>query len=96
MAKRHYDDRNNLLAELKYRKAMADNAISATFSAYMMLSCLVLHEDFELDEENMQAYVDGFYKRMDLYHEGKLTVDSLQKDLLEKVGVYVEPPKVEV
>lgn len=92
MAK-HYDNKNQLLAEMKRLRDTADKAISGAFSAYMMISCMVLYEDFEYDSENMQAYVDGFYKRLDMYHDGKLTVDGLQKDLLDKIGVYVEPPR---
>lgn len=95
MAKRHYDNKNDLLAEMKRRKDMADKAVSATYTMYMMLACLILYEDFEYDEENIQAFVDGFEKRFDLYEQGKLTVDDMACELLEKVGVVVELPKFE-
>lgn len=96
MGKKHYDNARDIIATMKKNKALADNAISSTFSAYMMMACMVLYEDFEYDQENIQAFVNGIYNKLDEYRDGKLTVNGLEKDLLEKCGVVVEKPNFEV
>lgn len=91
MAK-HYDNKNQLLEELKRRKLMADNAIAATFTSYMMLSCMVLFEEFNYDQDDIVKFRDEIYKRLDLYHDGKLTVSDIESTLLNDLGVYIEKP----
>lgn len=96
MAKKskHYDNSRDLLMAMKRTKMQADNAVSATFSAYMMLGCLVLFEDLGFREKRLRTFISGFYKRMDDYHNGTLTMSDVSKKLMEEVNVYVEPPRV--
>lgn len=94
MAK-HYDDKNYLLAEMKRRKLQAEKAIHSTFTAYMMLSCLTLNDDLKLEQEDIEKFINGIYKRIEEYESGNLTLDSMQKRLLDEVGVVVEMPKYE-
>lgn len=94
MAK-HYDNKNNIIAEMKRSRYRADAAVSATFTAYMMIACLVLYEDLKFRSDRLKKFINGFYKRLDMYNAGTLTVDGMEKKLLEEAGVYIEPPKVD-
>lgn len=91
MAKKHFDNKNDLLAELKRRKSMADNCVSATYTMYMMMACSVLLEDFEYDSDTIENFLAGFSKRFDAYERGELTVDSMDQNLKD-AGIYVELP----
>lgn len=92
---KHYDNKNDLIRELKRQKFHTDHAVAATFTAYMMLATLTLYEDLGFREKRLLKFVNGFYHRLDLYNEGKLTVDSIQKTLLEKAGVVVEGVRID-
>ena len=87
---KHYDNKNDLISQLKRQKYHTENAVAATFTAYMMLATLTLYEDLGFREKRLMKFVNGFYNRLDLYHDGKLTVDEIEKTLLEKAGVVVE------
>lgn len=93
---KHYDNKHDLIARLKSNKVHddVDTAVAATFSAYMMLATLTLHEDLGFGEEQLRQYVDGIYKRIEEHERGTLTVDDMEKTLLEKAGVVVEPPRI--
>ena len=88
--KKHFDNKNDLISQLKQQRYRTDNAIAATFTAYMMLATMGLYEDLGFREKRLIKFVNGFYDRLDLYHEGKLTVAEMEKTLLEKAGVVVE------
>lgn len=94
MSNRHYDDKNDLLRELKKRKLMADNAITATFSTYMIMSLFTLMTDFEYDQENVEAYRECFLNHLAEYEDGKLTVKEMEKQLFDNLGVLVEMPQM--
>lgn len=94
MSRKHYDNKNDLLRELKRRKEMADNSVAITFTAYMNLTLYTLMEDFEYDGENVEAFRDLFLKHLEEYEEKKLTLDTLTKELYDRLGVAVEMPKL--
>ena len=92
---KHYDNKNDLISQLRKQKYRTEKAIEATFTAYMMLATLTLYEDLGFREKRLLKFVNGFYDRLALYEDGKLTVDSIQKTLLEKAGVVVEGVHIE-
>lgn len=92
MSKKHYDNKNDLLNELRKRKTMADNAITATFTTYMIMSLYTLMDDFEYDQENVEAYRECFLNHLAEYEEGKLSVNEMEKQLFDNLGVLVEMP----
>ena len=87
---KHYDNKNDLISQLKKNKYRTDKAIEATFTAYMMLATLTLYEDLGFREKRLLKFINGFYDRLALYGDGKLTLDTIEKTLLEKAGVVVE------
>lgn len=92
MAK-HFDNKRDLIFEMKRNKALNENLMGTVFNAYMLMACCVLYEDFEYDEENIQAFVNGIYKQLDRYRDGTLTVTGMEKELFDKLGVIIEHPK---
>ena len=87
---KHYDNKNDLIRDLKRSKYRTDKAIEATFTAYMMLATLTLYEDLGFREKRLIKFISGFYDRLALYGDGKLTLNEIEKTLLEKAGVVVE------
>lgn len=87
---KHYDNKNDLISQLRRQKYRTEKAIEATFTAYMMLATLTLYEDLGFREKRLLKFINGFYDRLALYEDGKLTVDTIEKTLLEKAGVVVE------
>ena len=93
---KHYDSKRDLIAAMKENKRRADYAVFASFTAYMLMATLTLYEDLNFRETRIRKFVDGFYKRLDMYRAGALSVHGMEKDLLKKAGVVVQPPKVEI
>lgn len=95
MAKRHYDDKNDILRRMREVEKVqnrADHAVAASWSAFMMLGLLTLYEDLKFRDKRMNAFIDGMQKRNAEYDEGKLTLDEIKKRLYEEAGIIVEPP----
>ena len=95
MAKRHYDNKNDILRRMREVEKVqnrADNAVAASWSAFMMLGLLTLYEDCGFREKRLNAFIDGMYKRNDQFDRGEITLESIEKDLYEKAGIIIEPP----
>lgn len=93
---RHYDDKRDLIATMKENQRRADYAVYASFTAYMLMATLTLYEDLNFRDTRIKKFIDGFYKRLDMYRAGALSVKGMEKDLLEKAGVVVEPPHIDI
>lgn len=96
MKKKHYDNKNDILKrmrEVEIVQNRADHAVAASWSAFMMLGLLTLYEDCGFREKRLNAFVSGIRKRNDQFDAGEITLDSIEKDLYEKAGIIVEPPK---
>ena len=96
MKKKHYDNKNDLIRRMREVEVVqnrADHAVAASWSAFMMLGLLTLYEDCGFREKRLNAFIDGMYKRNDKFDRGKITLESIEKDLYEKAGIIIEPPK---
>lgn len=93
---KHYDNRRDLIQQMKQDRARADYAVYASFTAYMLIALCTLFEDLGFRDKRIVKFVNGFYKRLDLYRAGKLSVNEMEKNLFEKAGVTVEPPQIEI
>lgn len=92
--KKHYDNKNDLIAQMRRTKIHADNCVGATFTAYMLLAVTTLYEDLNFRDKRLVKFIEGFYHRLDLYSEGKLSVDDMEKNLIENAGVVIERPLI--
>lgn len=96
MAKRHYDNKNDILKRMREVEKVqnrADNAVAASWSAFMMLGLLTLYEDLKFRDKRLNAFIDGVHKRNEQYNNGELTLDELNKRLYDEAGIVVEMPK---
>lgn len=96
MKKKHYDNKNDLIRRMREVEVVqnrADHAVAASWSAFMMLGLLTLYEDCGFRENRLNAFIDGMYKRNDQFDRGEITLESIEKDLYEKAGIIIEPPK---
>lgn len=93
---KHYDSKRDLIAQMKLDRARADYAVYASFTAYMLMAALTLYEDLGFREKRLVKFINGIYKRIDMYRAGKLSVNDMEKTLFEKAGVVVEPPHIEI
>lgn len=97
MAK-HYDNKNELLRQLKKAQNAekhTQNCINASYNAYMMIACLVLWEKCNLREKRLQTFVDGVYGLVDAYNDGKITYDDIKKRLND-YGIEFEMPQIQI
>lgn len=94
--KKHYDNKNDLISQMRKQKFQTENAIAATFKAYMMLATLTLYEDLGFREKRLLKFVNGFYDRLAAYEDGNLSVNEIEKTLLEKAGVVIEGVRIDV
>lgn len=95
MAKKHYDNKNDIirrLREVEKAQNRADNAAAASWSAFMMLGLLTLYEDLKFRDKRLNAFIDGMQRRNAEYDRGDLTLDEINKRLYEEAGIIVEPP----
>lgn len=96
MTKKHYDNKNDIIRrirEVEKAQNRADNAVAASWSAFMMLGLLTLYEDLKFRDKRLNAFIDGMHKRNEEYDNGTLTLDEIKKRLYEEAGIVVEMPK---
>lgn len=95
MAKRHYDNKNDILRRMREVEKVqnrADNAVAASWSAFMMLGLLTLYEDLGFRDKRLNTFINGMQKRNQQYDNKELTLDEIKKRLYEEAGIIVEPP----
>ena len=95
MAKRHYDNKNDILRRMREVEKVqnrADNAVAASWSAFMMFGLLTLYEDLKFRDKRLNTFIDGMQRRNAEYDSGDLTLDEVKKKLYEEAGIIVEPP----
>lgn len=92
MAK-HFDNKRDLLEEMKKTKRMNDHLSAVVFKGYMLIACMTLHEDMHFDEDGIQTFVNGIYDKLEKKTRGELSVNSMERELYEKLGVYIENPQ---
>lgn len=96
MAKKHYDSKNDILKRMREVEKVqnrADNAVAASWSAFMMIGLLTLYEDLKFRDKRLNAFIDGIQRRNTEYDRGDLTLDEIKKRLYEEAGIVVEMPK---
>ena len=60
MAKKHYDNKNEILRRLRENEIIqnrADRAVASSWTAYMMLGLLTLYEDLNFREARLNKFI---------------------------------------
>ena len=96
MARRHFDNKNDILRRMREVEKVqnrADKAVASSWTAYMMLGVLTLYEDLGFREKRLNAFVDGIQKRNEQFDRGELTLDEMKRKIYDEAGVIVEFPE---
>lgn len=96
MAKKHYDNKNDILKRMREVEKVqnrADKAVASSWTAFMLLGILTLYEDLGFREKRLSTFINGVHKRNREYEEGKLTLQEMKRKLYEDAGVVVEFPE---
>lgn len=96
MAKRHYDNKNEILRRLRENEIIqnrADRAVASSWTAYMMLGLLTLYEDLNFREARLNKFISGVNKRLNQFDRNELSLDEMNKRLYDEAGIIVEGPK---
>ena len=94
MAKKHYDNKRDLIREMRQTQKRSETAIAATYTAYMLMALYTLHEDFGFGQKRANKFYESMYKRIEEYGDGELSVPEMQKTIFNKLGMIVEGPDV--
>ena len=95
MAKRHYDNKDDILRRMRdveKVKNRSNHAVAASWSAFMMLGLLTLYEDLKFRDKRLNAFIEGMQRRNAEYDRGDLTLDEIKRRLYEEAGIIVEQP----
>lgn len=86
MGRKHYDNKNDLIREIKRTRLLAEQNTDIAFASQMILSLYVLHNTFGFGQERCERYVQAIQEadNNDLQH--------MRKYLLDKIGFCVELP----
>lgn len=96
MAKKHYDNKNEILRRLRENEIIqnrADRAVASSWTAYMMLGLLTLYEDLNFREARLNKFISGVNKRLNQFDRNELSLDEMNKRLYDEAGIIVEGPK---
>ena len=96
MAKKHYDNKNEILRRLRENEIIqnrADRAVASSWTAYMMLGLLTLYEDLNFREARLNKFISGVNKRLNQFNRNELSLDEMNKRLYDEAGIIVEGPK---
>lgn len=91
MAK-HSEKTDYLLGEIKKLRTQLEYQAALSFKSYMLMACHTLYDDFEYDQENIEAFVSGIYKHLEEYENGTMTIGDMERELYDEIGVVVEGP----
>ena len=91
---KHFDNKNDLLSALRRQRLESETAMAATFTAYMMMSLLILHDEFGFGQKRAEKYTDAFYKMLNDHEDGRLSANDIRQQVIDKLGMVVEPPAI--
>lgn len=93
MAK-HYDNKRDLLREMKENRIRADIAEASAFSANMLMSLYVLRDGFDFGQVRAERFIDGMSRLNQDINDDKITLEDIKKRVFDDLGVIVEMPRL--
>ena len=91
--RKHYDNKRDLLREMRENRIRADVAAASAFSANMLMSLYVLREGFQFGQTRAERFVDGMQQLNADFESGKISLEEIKKQVFEDLGMVVEMPK---
>lgn len=94
MGKKHFDNKNDLLSTLRRQRLESEMAMASTFTAYMMVTLLILHDDFGFGQKRAEKFTEAFYKLLESYNQGEISIGEMKQRIFDVLGMIVEGPEV--
>ncbi len=92
MSKKHYDNKTDILRQMKENRIRADIAAASAFSANMLMSLYVLRDGFGFRQERAERFVNGMLQLNKDFEADKITLDEIKRRVYEDLGMVVEMP----
>ena len=92
MSKKHYDNKTDILRQMKENRIRADIAAASAFSANMLMSLYVLRDGFGFGQEWAERFVNGMLQLNKDFNDGKITLDEIKRRVYDDLGMFVEMP----
>ena len=92
MSKKHYDNKTDILRQMKENRIRAGIAAASAFSANMLMSLYVLRDGFGFGQERAERFVNGMLQLNKDFNDGKITLDEIKRRVYEDLGMVVEMP----
>lgn len=94
MKKKHYDNKKNLIRDMKETRIRADIAAASAFSANMLMSLYVLRDGFNFGQVRAERFVVGMHDLNERFEAGEITLEEIKKRIYDEIGMIVEMPMV--
>lgn len=94
MGKKRFDNKNDLLSTMRRQRLESEMAMASTFTAYMMLTLLILHDEFGFGQKRAEKFTAAFYELLESYNQGRIKVGDMKQRILDELGMIVEGPEV--
>lgn len=79
MSKKHYDNKTDILRQMKENRIRADIAAASAFSANMLMSLYVLRDGFGFGQEQAERFVNGMLQLNKDFEADKITLDEIKR-----------------
>lgn len=91
MAK-HFDNKNDLLKTVRKQKMENEMVMSATYTAYMRMSLLVLHDEFGFGTSRCEKFGEAMNAMLEKFNDGTITGAQMTQRILDELKMYMEDP----
>ena len=88
MRKQKYFNNKKPVPLVNNRRA-ADELISSSHKANMLITLSVLHDTFGFGSKRVERFVNAYGKLLEQYNNGEVTVDRLNEKVKKETGVGV-------
>ena len=94
MGRKHFDNKRDILREMKENRIRAETAEASAFSANMMMSLYVLSDSFSLNQEQAETFVDAMAALEKRFEDGNITLTQIMQRVFDDYGMIIELPEV--
>lgn len=94
MGKKHFDNKSDLLSAMRRQRLESEMAVASTFTAHMMVTLLVLRDEFGFGQKRAEKFTEAFYNLLESYNQGGVSVGEMKQRIFTELGMIIEGPEV--
>ena len=94
MAKKHYDNKNDLLKAVRKQKMENEMVMAATYTAYMRMALLTLHDEFGFGTQRCEKFAVAMNAMLEKFNDGSITGNQMTQRIMDELSLYMEDPKL--